>query len=86
MVGFFRGTVTSLMLFPTALAAQDFEKGVSAFMYGDFATALRELSPLAEQGDAPAQWMLGLANEDGRGVPRDDAVAAKWYRLAAVQG
>ena len=33
----------------------DFQKGSAAYKSGDFATALREWKPLAEQGDADAQ-------------------------------
>ncbi len=53
---------------------------------GDYATALKELRPLAEQGDAEAQCNLGYMYKGGKGVPQDDAEAARWYRLAAVQG
>ena len=40
----------------------------------------------AEQGDAAAQYNLGLMYANGEGVPKDDAEAVKWYRLAAEQG
>jgi len=46
----------------------------------------RKLRPLAEQGDALAQYNLGVMCANGRGVPQDDAEALKWYRLAANQG
>ena len=51
-----------------------------------YATALRELRPLAEQGHAKSQYKLGIMYRDGRGVPQDYAEAVKWYRKAAVQG
>ena len=47
---------------------------------------LDELHALAEQGDAVAQFNLGVMYENGRGVPQDDAYAGGWYRLAADQG
>ena len=53
---------------------------------GDFATALREWKPLAEQGIADAQFKLGLMYSLGRSVPQDYKTAVKWYRLAAEQG
>ena len=68
-----------------ALAA-DFQTGLEAYERGDLAAALREWRPLAEQGDAEAQYMLGLMYNDGMGVPKDDAEAANWYRKAAEQG
>jgi TPR repeat protein len=40
---------------------------------------------LAEQGNAPAQYNLGVIYANGRGVPQNDADAVKWYRLAAEQ-
>ena len=67
-------------------AAAGFYEGEAAYKRGDFATALRELSPLANLGYAGAQYRLGVMYERGRGVPQDYKTAAKWYRLAAEQG
>ncbi len=39
----------------------------------------------AEQGDAGAQYTLGVMYGNGRGVPRDQTEAVRWYRLAADQ-
>ena len=77
---------TVLSLAFTPLAAQDFEKGLSAARSGDYATALQEWKPLAEAGDADAQSNLGSMYNNGQGVPQDYAEAVKWYRLAAEQG
>jgi len=63
----------------------DYQKGYTAYKSGDYATALREWSPLAEQGNARAQTFLGMLYRNGQGVPRDDKTAVKWYRLAAKQ-
>ena len=74
-----------VLLWPvTGLA--DFSEGLAAYQRGDFATALREWRPLAEAGDAVAQFNLGQMYREGKGVPKDDAEAVKWYRLAAEQG
>ena len=62
------------------------EDADAAFLKQDYATALRLLRPLAEQGDATAQFNLGVMYRNGEGVPKDDAQAIKWYRLAAAQG
>jgi TPR repeat protein len=40
----------------------------------------------AEEGDAEAQFNLGVMYAQGQGVPQDDVQAVKWYRLAADQG
>ena len=61
-------------------------EGVAAYNRGDYATALRELRPLANHGDSLAQSYLGFMYDNGQGVPRDYAEAAKWYRKAAKQG
>ena len=67
-------------------ANADFAEGFAAYERGDYAAALREWQPLAEQGDADAQYNLGVMHAEGKGVPRDDRMAAQWYRRAAEQG
>ena len=69
---------------PIAAEPTDFQTGLEAYKRGDFAAALSEWRPLAEQGDATAQ--LGLMYDKGEGVPQDDDEAVKWYRKAADQG
>lgn len=64
----------------------DAEAAYAAYAKGHHARALRLAQPLAEQGDARAQSLVGLIHYTGRGVVRDDAKAAKWLRLAADQG
>ena len=64
----------------------DYQKGLDAYTKKDYATALREWKPLAEQGNARAQHNLGQMYRRGDGVPQDDKTAVKWYRLAAEQG
>jgi len=66
--------------------ARPFEDGNVALDSGDYATALRLLRPLAEQGLAEAQYRLGDMYEFGGGVRQDYAEAVKWFRLAAGQG
>ena len=80
--------LTIAFMFCTApvSSADQFEDGLSAAQRGDYATALRLLRPLAIQGDALAQSLLGLLYSKGKGVPQDYVEAAKWYRLSAIQG
>ena len=73
-----------LVSFPSWSA--DFDKGLAAYERGDYATALREWHPLAEQGDAGAQFNLGAMYANGRGVAQDYGQAIEWYRRAAEQG
>ncbi len=77
--------LVGLLLIP-ALGWADFQAGVDAYERGDYDTAMAEFRPLAEQGDASAQYNLGLMYDKGQGVPQDNTVAVKWYRLAADQG
>jgi uncharacterized protein len=67
-------------------APATFEDAAAAYDRGDYATALRLMRPLADQGDARAQAALGFAYYDGKGVAVNYAEAAAWYRLAADQG
>ena len=45
-----------------------------------------ELRQAAQQGNASAQYALGIAYATGKGVPQEDAQALVWYRRAAEQG
>lgn len=45
-----------------------------------------EVRKLADQGDADAQWRLGVLYHDGEGVPKDDRQAVQWFQRAAEQG
>ncbi len=66
-------------------ACTNSKTGVDAYEKGDYATALMEFRVLAEQGDAIAQYNLGLMYANGRGVPRDYVQARMWFNLAAAQ-
>ncbi len=70
----------------TPVAAQKIDAGRAAYEAGDYATALENFQPLAEQGNAEAQFNLGFMHDNGQGVPQDYAEAVRWYRLAAEQG
>ena len=55
----------------------DLQKGWDAYQSGDYATAMREWTPLAEQGNAGVQILLGVMYEKGQGVPQDYKTAVK---------
>jgi len=63
---------------------QAFNSGLQAYNSGDYTTALAEWTPLAEQGNANAQYSLGILYRYGRGVPENDKTTVKWYTLAAI--
>ena len=62
------------------------QAGMDAYNSGDYATALSEWRPLAEQGDALAQYNLGFMYSKGQGVQQDYTTARQWYEQAAAQG
>jgi TPR repeat protein len=66
--------------------AADFKTGLDAYNRGDYGAAIREWTPLADQGDPHAQYNLGLMYARGLGVAEDYDRAIAWYRLAASQG
>ena len=76
----------SALLLVTVAFAGDHQKGLEAFNNTDYETALAEWQPLAEAGSAEAQFGLGMMYGNGFGVMMDDALAIKWYGLAAEQG
>ena len=67
----------------------DYKAGMDAYERGDYVAAYSAWRPLAEQGDAGAQCMLGVLyvnGENGEDVPLDSVEAARWFRGAAEQG
>ncbi len=78
--------VALLLLTLAAPAWAGWDEGVAAYERGDYATAFREMKPLAEQGNASAQYNLGFMYGNGEGVTQDYAEAVRWYRRAAEQG
>ena len=77
---------TALVLALASPVQADLKAGLDAYYDEDFATAVRELRPLAEGGVATAQYRLGLMYDFGQGVTKDPEEAARWHRLAAQQG
>ncbi|MCY4552514.1 MAG: HNH endonuclease [Candidatus Poribacteria bacterium] len=64
----------------------NYQDGKSAYLQGDYATALKKFEPLAESGHIESQHYLGVIYEKGRGVAKDTKTAIKWYLKAAQQG
>lgn len=64
----------------------DYYDGLVAYEGREFPAAVRELEPLALQGDPRAQNLLGLLYRDGNGVPQDFVRAHQWLNLAAAAG
>jgi TPR repeat protein len=68
------------------LARPNADAVLAAYQERNFAKALQLSRPLAEEGDALARTVLGLIHLNGRGVPKDEVQAARWFRLAAEDG
>lgn len=65
----------------------DLAEAEIAYGQSDFKKALAIGRPLAERGDAEAQFMIGKIYDGGRGgVEQNPGEAFKWYRRAAEQG
>ena len=64
----------------------DFKAGLAAYERGDHAAALEEWLPIAERGDANAQYNVGLLFHRGEVIPQNIAAAARFYQMAAEQG
>ena len=82
----FLGLTLSLLLISGMAVAADFNKGLKATQSGDFKAALTEWMSLAEQGNANAQFNLGLIYYSGNSVAKNDKTAVNWYTKAAEQG
>ena len=79
--------ITILMLsFAEIVVAGPLEDADAAVKRHDYATAVRLIRPLAEQGDATAQYTLGVFYDNGLGVPQDRIRSYMWFELSASQG
>ena len=75
-----------VLSFAVPVVAGPLEDSRAAYERGDFATAERLFRPLAEHGNAIAQYNLGVMYYKGDGVPQSYPDAVFWYRHAAWQG
>ena len=78
--------VSCCTLIASTAWAGDLEDGLAASEKGDFATALKLWQPLAERGNAAAQFHLAMLYQLGFGVPQDKLEALRWYTKSATQG
>lgn len=67
-------------------APADVKAGIDRWSRGDYSGAIAQWRPLAEAGNADAQFNMGQAYKMGRGVPANAATAQSWYQKAARQG
>ncbi len=75
-----------LLLFAGSLMATDLEEALDAAKKGDYETAVNLWRPLAERGEAPAQYNLAVSYCLGNGVEKDLKQCAYWARKAYRNG
>jgi TPR repeat protein len=75
----------ALLALPGAAGA-GLTEALKALLAGDYATAGKEMRPLAEGGDARAQVLLGRMYRDARNPEHNPAEALAWFERAADAG
>jgi TPR repeat protein len=76
-------TILLMLSLAAPPVAEPIEDGYSAYTRGDFATAMRIMRPLADQGNVTAQTVVGLMHYFNY---KDYVSAYMWFSLAAAQG
>ena len=66
-------------------SAEDLPTANDAFERGEYIAALELYETLAGQGNAEAQFQLGLMYEQGLGTDADRQIAQRYYQQAAEQ-
>jgi TPR repeat protein len=64
----------------------ELQDGLRAYSQRNYPAAIRAWAPLAQRGDAIAQYNLGRLYARGEGVARDLPEAYKWFTLSAQGG
>lgn len=81
-----KGRLNEPLSLPAIDPASLLRDAVAAAGKGEYTAAWQLLRPLAEQGNASAQYNLAVMCDKGQGVPQNYADAVRLYRLAADQG
>lgn len=71
---------------PRVDSTSQLTKARQAFNQKNYEQAASLLTPLAEQGDANAQYALGYMYHNGLGVPRNYKLAIQWMTAASAKG
>ena len=71
---------------PTGIKANPLQDGKDAYTTGNYAVAVTTLEPLANQGNATAQYLLGLMYRNGQGVLANNDTARAWMLKSARHG
>ena len=79
-------TLALLLALGTPLAHAGLKNAQAAYKRQDYAAAFKEFTPLAQAGNATAQYRLGVMYAEGEGVAQDYQQAHSWFLKAAKQG
>lgn len=85
-----KNLIFTLILLISSLAsaftwADDLSDGLEAYQLKKYDLARALLNPLAEQGEAEAQFHMGLLYQNGLGVNKSDEITFTYFRKAALQ-
>ncbi len=75
-----------ILLFMSSCASSKLQTGIDAYNKGSYQFALETVTPLANDGDNTAQYLLGTLYYHGLGVEKNLVEAMKWFTLAAEKG
>lgn len=78
--------IAALLFLSLPVAGKDIEDAVAAMRAGDYAEAYCIMRPLAEAGDADAQYNIGWMYLNGYGLRTNDDLALQWWEKASAQG
>lgn len=80
------GMLLGMVVGATTVQADSYSDAFAAAERGHYDQALSLFTPLAEQGNAQAQFNLALMYHGGLGVKRNEQQAVAWYQRAASNG
>jgi TPR repeat protein len=78
--------IAGLLFLSIDACAKELDDAVDAMRAGDFAEAYCIMRPLAEAGDADAQYNIGWMYLNGYGLRTNDILALQWWEKASAQG
>jgi len=75
-----------LLLLTLSVWSNDFDRAVEDYNKGSYIQALNAFYVLAKEGDAEAQYNVGMIYANGKGVKVDLSQSMRWYEKSAKQG
>ena len=85
LVAAFIGALVCLLAAAQSDVASQIEEAQQLANEGRYQEARAILEPLAREGDAAAQYAMGIVYANGFGVPESKSTALDWFKQAASQ-